>query len=1098
MTSQTPRIPHGRLNTNSRRPDNAANQASETLAGIHQAAASYQAQASDQRNPALFSGASPPLVSHVITTTASASSAGSKSLQSDAVLPSPAPSDEPQQGSVHIIDPEDDTAEDGEGGQPRPEDLQEKVDEGLNANRFGELPERHGGVGELEKRPRDSESGNNSPMSFSVNVSSESVQNIPSITARKRVQENESFSRKRVQSVQRSSSERSSQPPMTPITNAVEPALPAPSEWKPPVSTATTFLAHLNKRAETINNRHGQAIELSRFGLLRDACLCQDYFYFMIHQLFCLSPQSLVSPNLAPGLTSEHQAGLVLLERILLPNDQLSVDTKAWFSTFPLLIASLLEKWPGLREIYDRVLYCLTRLPQWFRIRDHCQFRNYPPLIDEMVDMLGVDSLVLQRGISRVIMREIWPGEQDECFNDADKLFPVNQQEVRHRQSLVGTPAAPTPSKILEYNTSLSHSYQRIWAQHQQHLPKQLIRTNQQNSQQLSGRPPGINTSMVPPQQVYAGIPPARNMSFSRGLYQPSSSPSSPSVISPVSTSPQATLQNFPNNFDRPRMVPSTPSSPAYSSNPAMRTSSASWHPSVSRSQSGGAVSQSNRRVLQSNQPSSMVLTPNISQNPTAMRNPPHGTHQREHPNVQHFQPPFRFVDGLRGRPNLDAMQSPTQFSAQNTPQNTNATFPENQPFTGYINSYPTTSPNGQQFGMGQAPVHYTNSSPNQPSMPPRVLPPQGHTPSTTEPSNPGSSALHQAQARSPNCVSFDNSGRPNDIKDCFGYVRRLDIIPNRLNTKRRHFKWTFEISKEMFDLLVQETEASNGVLPIRRVRTGTWHCRIRCIKINGDDVFNESEWVVADNVWPNGVAVLMNGRALEIRKKFHHGKDLPIDVTKHLRQGTNTLSIATTSPKPNENVSYEVGIETIEITDSSRIQEDLTMLDVPEALKRILKHSTSNDPEVQVVDETVLLDLTDPYTSRIFNLPVRGRTCRHNQCFDLHVFLQTRSRKTPHHLPSPEYFKCPVCGVDARPQSLVMDLFFKQLRTELEAIDRLDVKAVFLGERGEWTIKEEEEVGEPGDGLGRRTSGPSGIVNSRGRGLSIPINSEIIEIDDD
>lgn len=1101
VTSQTPHTLTGRANPNARRSVSAANQASETLAGIHQAAASHQAV---NRRP---SAAISP--SQVTPKTVSPSGARSKNPQSivDTVLPSPAPSDEPRQGSVLIIDAEDETDKEEGEAQHQSEDRQENI------------VEEHSGVEEFENRIRDSESHNNSPMSFSADITPESVQNVPSNSARKRIQENESSARKRFQSVQGSPSERMPQSPLAHDMTAVDSASPAPSERSPSVSVATTFLAQLTQRAETIRQRHGQPIELSRLGLLRDAAECQDYFYFIMHQLFCMnSPKVAINPSSVFGFTPEHQAGLVLLERLLLPNSQLTDDAVYWFSIFPLPIEALFLQWPGLRKTYDRVLSCLAKLPRhWFQMRDHCQRRNYPPIIDEMIDLLAVDSMVLQRVMCRAIMRDIWKGAHDACYNEAEKLFSKNQQEFQSRLSVVGTPAAWTSARIAAHNHTLAISYQQLRVQHQQHPPPQLTRPNQQHHhhfQQVGGRTPAINTMMAPPQQVHIGVTSARNINTARALSQPASNPSSPSPVSPVATFTQAPLQGLANNLDRQRVVPSSPSATALPTIQSIRTSSTAWHPSASHFQSGRAVLQSNGRVLRPNQPSSMILSPTAVESPSATRNYPHGTHQREHPSRYTFSTPSPSVDSFSARPNTDGLQAVAsryaaahlQSGIQNTPQHPNATFQMprqggTSSFGGNLSLYGIAGPNSPQVGMNQASPHYTTGSPNQAAVSQFILPPQGHVPLTVEPSNTVSSALHQAQARSPNCISVDSSGKPTSIKDCFGYVRYLDVIPNRLNAKRRHIKWTIVLPQEMIDLLVHETEVSNGAPPMRKIRAGARLCRIRCIKTNEGDTLKESEWVVADNVWPSGVAILVNGKALEIRKKFHHGKDLPIDVTKHLRQGQNVISVAMTCQRSNENMSYELGLETIQITDSSRIKEEMAMLDETDALQRILKHSRPKDPEVQVVDPTILLDLTDPYTSRIFNLPVRGKLCRHNQCFDLDVFLQTRGRKTPNSLPSPEYFKCPVCGMDARPQSLVMDLFFRKLRTELEQSHRLDVKAVLLGEQGDWTIREEEDVGEPGDGSGKRgSSGAGAAANASARAgrLSIPANSEIIEIDDD
>lgn len=338
---------------------------------------------------------------------------------------------------------------------------------------------------------------------------------------------------------------------------------------------------------------------------------------------------------------------------------------------------------------------------------------------------------------------------------------------------------------------------------------------------------------------------------------------------------------------------------------------------------------------------------------------------------------------------------------------------------------------------------------------PQQILPPYNYGLSSTVTPNPPLTALHQAQARSPIYVSVDATGKL-DGKDAFAYIKTLSVMPKRLGATLNHFKWGFEMTKEKFDALAEDTESSNNGPPTRTVRKGSQYLRLRSIKGASDDNLGESDWVVRKNFWPPGVAALLNGKALEIRKKAHHGDDLPVDVTRYVKEGENILQIVFANTKDIADNSYTIGLETIEITDSSTIKQGLTKLDAQDSLKRILRPTAVDPEELEVVGATVLLDLTDPHTSQIFSVPIRGKTCRHTQCFDLDIFLQTRRRKLPAYPSMPDFFKCPVCGADARPQSLLMDMYFVKLRADLEVMKRLDAKSVILDEHGGWKIKEE------------------------------------------
>ena len=99
-----------------------------------------------------------------------------------------------------------------------------------------------------------------------------------------------------------------------------------------------------------------------------------------------------------------------------------------------------------------------------------------------------------------------------------------------------------------------------------------------------------------------------------------------------------------------------------------------------------------------------------------------------------------------------------------------------------------------------------------------------------------------------------------------------------------------------------------------------------------------------------------------------------------------------------------------------------LTFETYPYCRQRILHKLRSTDPDIEVLQPQIVLDLTDPFTSRIFDVPVRGRDCAYNQCFDFDTFLQTRGSTTKPEPCSAEKFRCPICKSDVRPHVMVVD----------------------------------------------------------------------------
>lgn len=116
--------------------------------------------------------------------------------------------------------------------------------------------------------------------------------------------------------------------------------------------------------------------------------------------------------------------------------------------------------------------------------------------------------------------------------------------------------------------------------------------------------------------------------------------------------------------------------------------------------------------------------------------------------------------------------------------------------------------------------------------------------------------------------------------------------------------------------------------------------------------------------------------------------------------------------------------------------------------------NNISADEELVISQPNISIDLVDPFTSTIWNTPVRGKMCQHRECFDLNAFLDSR---TDHYgVTSPDQWKCPICRNDARPQMLILDRFLANVRTSLEGMNRLDAKAILVNGNGTWEVKRE------------------------------------------
>ncbi|KAE8331722.1 hypothetical protein BDV39DRAFT_189666 [Aspergillus sergii] len=238
---------------------------------------------------------------------------------------------------------------------------------------------------------------------------------------------------------------------------------------------------------------------------------------------------------------------------------------------------------------------------------------------------------------------------------------------------------------------------------------------------------------------------------------------------------------------------------------------------------------------------------------------------------------------------------------------------------------------------------------------------------------------------------------------------------------------------------------------------------RLRCIKMpSATSEVVESVWSVAESVWPSVFYVHVNGVELFVRRRVHNGKDLPLDITDHLREGENTVSLhfIRSSAEAND-MLYAMGVEILEVSDLARAFSLAQALLASECREQICQRVSSSlqDDEVSVVSDHLSINLVDPFTARIFSRPVRGRSCKHQDCFDHLTWIQTRASKSGKRSLKNDW-KCPICGQDARPQQLVIDGYLQEVRAELARTNRLEgAKAILIKADGSWELKSESDA---------------------------------------
>ncbi|RKF79372.1 hypothetical protein GcC1_047001 [Golovinomyces cichoracearum] len=357
------------------------------------------------------------------------------------------------------------------------------------------------------------------------------------------------------------------------------------------------------------------------------------------------------------------------------------------------------------------------------------------------------------------------------------------------------------------------------------------------------------------------------------------------------------------------------------------------------------------------------------------------------------------------------------------------------------------------------------------------IVPPHHwvHSPDTFGINRPELNALHQALLRSPRLVPITFSPTEKQNEQTLRYYQAVKhfALPPRIIPDCCISEFEFSVSDSDIIKIPLDSIAYKGNVPIRKFQEGTLQYRLRCVEISKlETSIPENEWIIKDTAWPEIICLDINGRHLEIRRKKHHGKDLPIDITQHvLKNGIEspnkiTLSIIRGQNKLMEH-NYFLAVEVTEIMEHSQILhmcQKTNRLEVSHTLDMIKKSlapsSLNKDDDFEIVISEISIDLADPFTSCIFQIPARGRFCLHRECFDLETFLLTRNSR-PNRTDQPcivDVWKCPLCGGDARPWQLQIDGFLELIRKELAEQGNLEtVKSIRVEPDGSWHPKLEK-----------------------------------------
>ena len=363
------------------------------------------------------------------------------------------------------------------------------------------------------------------------------------------------------------------------------------------------------------------------------------------------------------------------------------------------------------------------------------------------------------------------------------------------------------------------------------------------------------------------------------------------------------------------------------------------------------------------------------------------------------------------------------------------------------------------------------------------LLPPPGPLP----PSNPRPHSLrdglHQAHLRGPvNRLVTHTPAGPQETP-LYQYFDCFAANPTLLGQGQWdcRFDWTFNLTKSDVERLAKIDQNGGKMQATRFMTNGQRIYRLRCIRINPSaKTIDDHIWCTTETCWPSVVYIFVNEVELFARRRQHNGKDIPLEITEQLREGPNTVSMHfLRSPAEMRDHLYAAAVEILNISDLVSALDAAQILPASESLQQIQKRLTPNpDDEISIVSEDLVIDLVDPFTARVFNRPVRGRLCTHQECFDHETYITTRALKSGRRTLR-EDWKCPICKQDARPQMLLVDGFLFNIREELSHTDRLEnARSIRVKRDGSWTVK--SDTGSSTDRTSASAAAPTSVPPKR------------------
>lgn len=815
------------------------------------------------------------------------------------------------------------------------------------------------------------------------------------------------------------------------------------------------------------------SVEEQRLQMLNKARQTNDLFYVVFHALFCARS---VNPNLQlPNLTMAHLHGLDLLTPFLVNNSLLMEQFVVFCSTCPGPINFMLQIFPQYRDALNDVLNFLQLMGEhWQSFEQVMGPRGYPPLKQEFSAIFLLKSRILQHVIFTACCRRLCGGPSDGWLKIYNQIFYRDDAMQASHARLLKTYGL-TQQVVRQIETDKAYikdAYIKVRHRQMIHLSRMSTQTQHARSHSATDpRPP-----------VFAASPDLARRQPIPSPREARSQQPSPSMGGMMQSRNGTPIQVTPLHSQGPIMFPPN-STPTQNPNANALAGATTGPTHLMGPHSVGVSLPTTHNPLAAQQASTPSF-PTFSRTSSLGSAVPFGPTTPSsvagavHANQTYT--PSNYVNDAIGQaqgPN------PFAFSSASAPGLEPGPAPESamtaQPGFSMPRRRPTQQPipPWQQQQQQQQPLPIPQHSQPPPFQPqpyqlPKIpmFPPPNFTPALFANPNPLLVGLHESHLKRL-YRSIGADGNVDDTLSLFQYMHDFAVRPVTLPYLQPSMKWTLVVSVDDFASVPKPLETRDGGRAVYGRADGSRTYHLRCTKmLEAPPQFEEHEWAARETKWPASVFIDVNGEAQQVRHSNHHGKDLPLDITPCIREGANEIRITVlhspwrhpTAPPP----VYVFAVESIVNANMQRAREAAsTTLSTRESIAQIdhrLATSQRNDDELSVLDDSITIDLFDPFMARIFNVPARGRHCGHRECFDLQTFLDTRLHRRDNET-MPGSWKCPMCSKDCRPTSLLIDGFLSDVKRELESRDMLDSTRVILVRKcGAWEPKGDKAAPSP------------------------------------